>query len=339
MSSVPAAENMRTTTGGTADGRFYFEGAESLRQICSGDEVRLLRLAAERFQVKLVSRGNWVDISGPGDAEAREFFRSLCRLHTLRGKQLEVRDFELLCRGGVACGVDALWAERVRVSPKRREVLARSVKQLAYLRAMRSHDVVFGIGPAGTGKTYLAMAMAVSEFLAGNVSRIVLTRPARESGERLGFLPGTLEEKVSPYLRPLYDALYEMMTPDEVQQLTERNVIEVAPLAFMRGRTLNGAFIILDEAQNTTRDQMLMFLTRMGFGSRCVITGDPMQSDLGSTESSGLDHAMRTLTKLTELAFIRFDTSDVVRHSLLEKIINAYADVGPGAGAKVERQV
>ena len=338
MTSLPATENLRTTTGGSADGRFYFEGAESLRQICSGDEVRLLRLAAERFHVKLVSRGNWVEISGDGRAEAMEFFRSLCRLYALRGKQLEVRDFELLCRGGVSCGVDALWSERVKVSPRRREVLARSVRQLAYLRAMRSHDVVFGIGPAGTGKTYLAMAMAVSEFLAGNVSRIVLTRPARESGERLGFLPGTLEEKVSPYLRPLYDALYEMMTPDEVQQLTERNVIEVAPLAFMRGRTLNGAFIILDEAQNTTRDQMLMFLTRMGFGSRCVVTGDPMQSDLGNGEISGLDHAIRTLTELPELAFIRFDTSDVVRHSLLEKIINAYADTGENAGGKSEHR-
>ena len=338
MTSVPAAEKIHATTVGSADGRFYFEGAESLRQIWSGDEVRLLRLAAERFDVKLVSRGNWVDISGPGAAAAREFFTGLCRLYALRGRQLEVRDFELLCRGGVSCGVDALWSERVRVSPKRREVLARSAKQLAYLRAMRSHDVVFGIGPAGTGKTYLAMAMAVSEFLAGNVSRIVLTRPARESGERLGFLPGTLEEKVSPYLRPLYDALYEMMTPDEAHELTERNVIEVAPLAFMRGRTLNGAFIILDEAQNTTRDQMLMFQTRMGFGSRCVITGDPMQSDLGTGESSGLDHAMRTLTKLSELAFIRFGTSDVVRHSLLEKIINAYADAGSGAGGNMEHR-
>ena len=335
MTKFPESERRnRTTTGGSADGRFYFEGAESLRQICSGDEVRLLRLAEERFGVKLVSRGNWIDISGDGAAQASEFFGELCRLHALRGRQLETRDYELLCRGNAgACGIEALWAERVKVSPKRREVLARSKKQLAYLRAMRRHDVVFGIGPAGTGKTYLAMAMAVSEFLAGNVSRIVLTRPARESGEKLGFLPGTLEDKVSPYLRPLYDALYEMMTPDEAQELAERNVIEVAPLAFMRGRTLNGAFIILDEAQNTTRDQMLMFLTRMGFGSRCVITGDPMQSDLGPGEKSGLEHALRTLRGLPELAFIRFDTADVVRHSLLEKIINAYTEQ-PAAGVR-----
>ncbi len=333
MTQVPVAEHQKMTIGGPASGRFYFEGAESLRQICSGDEVRLLRLAEERFGVTLVSRGNWIDITGAGAPAAEEFFRELCQLRRLRGRTLETRDFEIMCRGGAnGCSVSELWAERVRVSPKRREVLARSRRQLAYLRAMRTHDVVFGIGPAGTGKTYLAMAMAVSEFLAGNVSRIVLTRPARESGERLGFLPGTLEEKVSPYLRPLYDALYEMMTPDEVQELTGRNVIEVAPLAFMRGRTLNGAFIILDEAQNTTRDQMLMFLTRMGFGSRCVVTGDPMQSDLAPGEPSGLEHAMRTLRALPELEFVRFDTADVVRHALLEKIINAYAEP-PARGA------
>lgn len=327
MTESRRLEHLNMTTVGSADGRFYFEGVESFRQVCSGDEVRLLRLAEERFDVKLVSRGNWIEISGKGVSRATDFFRELCKLRLLRGRQLETRDFELLCRGvSGGCGIEALWSERIKVSPKRREVLARSRRQLAYLRAMRKHDVVFGIGPAGTGKTYLAMAMAVSEFLAGNVSRIILTRPARESGERLGFLPGTLEEKVSPYLRPLYDALYEMMTPDEVESLMERNVIEVAPLAFMRGRTLNGAFIILDEAQNTTRDQMLMFLTRMGFGSRCVITGDPMQSDLAPGESSGLEHAIKRLGKIPELAFVRFDTSDVVRHSLLEKIINAYTE-------------
>ena len=331
MTRDPVSEVAEETIGGPTSGRFYFDGAESLRQICSGDEVRLLRLAEERFGVRLVSRQNWIDISGPGAKEAENFFRELGRLRELRGKQLEMRDFELMCRGASGgCAIAELWSERVKVSPRRREVLARSRKQLAYLRAMRTRDVVFGVGPAGTGKTYLAMAMAVSEFLAGRVSRIVLTRPARESGERLGFLPGTLEDKVSPYLRPLYDALYEMMTPEEVQELSERSVIEVAPLAFMRGRTLNGAFIILDEAQNTTRDQMLMFLTRMGFGSRCVVTGDPMQSDLGPGEPSGLEHALRTLQRLPELAFVRFGTSDVVRHALLEKIINAYTEQDSG---------
>ena len=189
---------------------------------------------------------------------------------------------------------------------------------------MRSRDMVFGVGPAGTGKTYLAMAMAVSEFLKGNVSRIILTRPARESGENLGFLPGSLEEKIMPYLRPLYDALYDMMQFDEVSALLERNIIEVAPLAFMRGRTLNNAFIILDEAQNTTVEQMLMFLTRMGFNSRCVITGDPSQSDLGPKEGSGLRHAISHLRGIPEIGFTFFETGDVVRHALLEKIIRAY---------------
>ena len=213
------------------------------------------------------------------------------------------------------------------MSPKKREVLPRSRRQLEYVRAIRSRDVVFGIGPAGTGKTYLAMALAVSEFLKGNVNRIVLTRPARESGENLGFLPGSLEEKIMPYLRPLYDALYDMMSFDEVSGLIERGVIEVAPLAFMRGRTLNNAFIILDEAQNTTEEQMLMFLTRMGFGSRCVITGDPSQSDLTGRERSGLLHAIDTLQKVPEIGFVFFDTGDVVRHALLEKIILAYNGV------------
>ena len=196
---------------------------------------------------------------------------------------------------------------------------------MEYVRAMREKEVVFGLGPAGTGKTYLAMAMAVSQFLAGECSRIVLTRPARESGENLGFLPGNLEDKIMPYLRPLYDALYDMLAVDEATALIERGAIEVAPLAFMRGRTLGGAFIILDEAQNTTPDQMLMFLTRMGFNSRCVITGDPTQSDLGPKERSGLRQAERTLGSIPEIAFCRFDTGDVVRHALLEKIINSFA--------------
>ena len=189
---------------------------------------------------------------------------------------------------------------------------------------IKDNTIVFGIGPAGTGKTYLAMAMAVAMFIRGDVSRIILTRPARESGEKLGFLPGSLEEKVSPYLRPLYDALFDMMPQEEASSLIARNIIEVAPLAFMRGRTLNNAFIILDEAQNTTEEQMLMFLTRMGFGSRCVITGDPSQSDLAKHEKSGLTRALESLKSIREIAFVFFTPRDVVRHALLEKIITAY---------------
>ena len=309
--------------------KIYLESGITLHGLCAGDEVRLLKTVEELFSSAVVSRENLLEISGSDNAVARtkEFFDSLLKLYRLRGKQLEQRDVELLCRmfrTSSGSELEALWSGRVGVSPKKRDILPRSRRQLEYIRQMREKDMVFGIGPAGTGKTYLAMALAVSEFLQNKVSRIILTRPARESGERLGFLPGSLEEKVSPYLRPLYDALYEMMTPEEAQSLIERQIIEIAPLAFMRGRTLNNAFIILDEAQNTTVDQMLMFLTRMGFGSKCVITGDPMQSDLPRGERSGLTHAISTLQKLPELGFVFFDTSDVVRHRLLEKIITAY---------------
>ena len=291
--------------------------------------MKSLRTLEKLFGVHLVARENWVQISGEEDAVARAsaFFDELSHFYQIRRKQLETRDFEFLCRSfrdRSEGDIRELMKERIDVSPKKREVLPRSRRQLEYVRAIRRLDVVFGIGPAGTGKTYLAMALAVSEFLKGNVSRIVLTRPARESGENLGFLPGSLEEKIMPYLRPLYDALYDMMSFDEVSALIERGVIEVAPLAFMRGRTLNNAFIILDEAQNTTVEQMLMFLTRMGFNSRCVITGDPSQSDLTGRERSGLLHAIDTLRSVEEIGFVFFDTRDVVRHALLEKIILAY---------------
>ena len=306
--------------------RFYFEPGFSLRAAGIGDEVRLLERFRCRFHVAAAARENWVEFSGeaPCVAEAVAALHSLQTLFLLRGRELDRSDVETVLRRNGGESVQALWEARVPVGPGRREVLPRSASQRSYLESMRKHDMVFGIGPAGTGKTYLAMAMAVSMFLKGDVSRIILTRPARETGERLGFLPGSLEEKVSPYLRPLYDALYDMMPQEEAASLISRGVIEVAPLAFMRGRTLNHAFIILDEAQNTTAEQMLMFLTRMGFGSRCVITGDPSQSDLGPRESSGLDRALRTLQGVREIGFVFFSPGDVVRHALLEKIITAY---------------
>ncbi|MCL1895395.1 MAG: PhoH family protein [Clostridiales bacterium] len=203
-------------------------------------------------------------------------------------------------------------------------VKAKTLGQTAYVNAIRTHDIVFSIGPAGTGKTYLAVAMAVSEFKARNVEKIILARPAVEAGERLGFLPGDLQEKVDPYLRPLYDALYEIMGRDSALRLKEKEIIEVVPLAYMRGRTLDNAFIILDEAQNTTREQMKMFLTRMGFGSRVVVTGDVTQIDLPEGKMSGLLHAERVLAGVDGIAFQKLRESDVVRHTLVKKIIGAY---------------
>ena len=212
----------------------------------------------------------------------------------------------------------------VRASAKR-QIVPKTPTQRQYLEAIDKHDIVFGVGPAGTGKTYLAMAQAVSALLAKKVSRIVLTRPAVEAGEKLGFLPGDLQEKVNPYLRPLYDALYDMLEADKVERLLERGTIEVAPLAFMRGRTLSDAFVVLDEAQNTTSEQMKMFLTRLGFGSKAVVTGDITQIDLPYGRPSGLVEALRILDTVDGLAIVRFSDRDVVRHKLVQLIVQAYA--------------
>ena len=219
-------------------------------------------------------------------------------------------------RGLVESGRQRTFGKKV-VAPK-------SINQRMYLDAIENFDLVFGIGPAGTGKTYLAVAMAVAALLNKKVTRIVLTRPAVEAGERLGFLPGTLQEKVDPYLRPLYDALYEMLEAEKVEKLLERNVIEVAPIAFMRGRTLSDAFIILDEAQNSTPEQMKMVLTRQGFNSKMVVTGDITQIDLPASRGSGLLHAMEVLRGIDDIRFVTFDEKDVVRHNLVQKIIKAY---------------
>ena len=206
----------------------------------------------------------------------------------------------------------------------RRTVQPKSNNQRRYLEAIEKHDMVFGIGPAGTGKTYLAVAMAISALLAKRVNRIILARPAVEAGERLGFLPGTLQDKIDPYLRPLYDALYDMLDPEKVDRYLEKNVIEIAPIAFMRGRTLNDSFVILDEAQNTTIEQMKMFVTRLGFNSKAVITGDVTQIDLPNARRSGLVDAVEVLRNVNGLAFVNFDDSDVVRHHLVQRIVKAY---------------
>jgi phosphate starvation-inducible PhoH-like protein len=208
----------------------------------------------------------------------------------------------------------------------KRPVQPKSINQRRYMEAIENNDMVFGIGPAGTGKTYLAVAMAVSALLSKKVNRIILARPAVEAGERLGFLPGTLQEKIDPYLRPLYDALYDMLDPEKVDRYLEKNIIEIAPIAFMRGRTLNDSFIILDEAQNTTSEQMKMFVTRLGFNSKAVITGDITQIDLPGAKRSGLLEAMDILKNIDGMVFMHFDERDVVRHQLVQRIIRAYDD-------------
>ncbi len=233
--------------------------------------------------------------------------------------QIELRDY--FSSGAPGQGGPAL--TRRRVNPK-------SVNQRRYLEAIERFDIVFGVGPAGTGKTYLAMAQAVQYLLAKKVSRVILARPAVEAGEKLGFLPGDLQEKVNPYLRPLYDALYDMMDTEKAGRLLERGTIEVAPLAFMRGRTLNDAFVILDEAQNTTPEQMKMFLTRLGFGSKAVVTGDITQIDLPNPRASGLVEALGVVKDVEGIGFVYFDDTDVVRHKLVQQIVRAYdASVGP----------
>ena len=226
-------------------------------------------------------------------------------------------------------------AGRQRSFGGRRTVLPKSVNQRRYLEAIEKYDMVFGIGPAGTGKTYLAVAMAISALLAKRVNRIILARPAVEAGERLGFLPGTLQEKIDPYLRPLYDALYDMLDPEKVDRYLEKNVIEIAPIAFMRGRTLNDSFVILDEAQNTTSEQMKMFVTRLGFNSKAVVTGDITQIDLPAARRSGLLEAVDVLKNVEGLSFVYFDQGDVVRHHLVQRIIQAYDE----HKARIEEQM
>jgi phosphate starvation-inducible protein PhoH and related proteins len=297
-------------------------------QALFANEPRHLKLVEDAFHVKLSSRENWIRVDGEtaGIEKAKLLFNELRDL-LARGGSVTRRELRYLVETieqGGETSLKSLIADRIDVSPRKRPVVPKTFGQQRYVAAMRSHDIVFGIGPAGTGKTYLAMAVAVSELLRGKVSRIILTRPAVEAGETLGFLPGTLHEKVMPYLRPLYDALYDMMEPEEIQRNMDRGVIEIAPLAYMRGRTLNNSFVILDEAQNTTSEQMMMFLTRMGFDSRSVITGDVTQIDLPSHKVSGLVEVETILKDLEGIAITYFTEHDVVRHELVQKIIRAY---------------
>jgi phosphate starvation-inducible PhoH-like protein len=293
----------------------------------SGVLDKNLKKLAARLGVNLALRGDQLLLDGDPKriAFAKHYFETLRELrekgHHLREEDLLIA-LDMLEEGASPSAGEYAPSEPLNLS--RKSVSPKSLNQQAYIQAIKTHDLVFGIGPAGTGKTYLAMALALAFLQNKVVNRIILTRPAVEAGEKLGFLPGDLIQKINPYLRPLYDALFDLSQYEQANRLIERGVIEIAPLAFMRGRTLNSAFIILDEAQNTTREQMKMILTRAGFDAKLVITADITQIDLPQPRKSGVIHAMKILAALPEIAFVRFNDRDVVRHPLVQKIIKAY---------------
>jgi phosphate starvation-inducible protein PhoH and related proteins len=307
----------------------HYENARFAQQLFNNEPRNLQSLEAE-LGVKTIAREGWIKLEGPADAieRAKQLFVSLESL-LKAGAPVRNREFAhalsvVKHEGGST--LKELVSDRVLTHDRKPGVTAKTVGQKKYLDAIRKHDVTFGVGPAGTGKTYLAVAMALAALRDGKVTRIILTRPAVEAGEALGFLPGDLYEKITPYLRPLQDALHDMLPVEEIEKNTERGIIEIAPLAYMRGRTLNNAFIILDEAQNSTTEQMLMFLTRLGHGSKAVITGDETQIDLPPNKSSGLLEAHRALRNTEGIAIVELGKRDVVRHPLVQRIITAYEE-------------
>ncbi len=307
----------------------HFENARVAQQLFNNDPQNLKAIESQ-LGVKATSREGWIKLEGPAEGveRAKQLFQML-ESSQRAGTQVRGREFSHALNIVQNEGVDTLkevMGERIPTSTRKPHVTPKTVGQKKYVNAIREHDVTFGIGPAGTGKTYLAMAMAVSHLKEGKVQRIILTRPAVEAGEALGFLPGDLYEKIAPYLRPLHDALHDMLPAEEIQKDTERGVIEIAPLAYMRGRTLNNAFIILDEAQNSTMEQMFMFLTRLGMNSKAVVTGDVTQVDLPPNKKSGLIEAQHVLRHVEGIAMIEFTRRDVVRHPLVMRIIDAYQD-------------
>jgi phosphate starvation-inducible PhoH-like protein len=307
-------------------------GNELAAELGNGQDA-VLRALAERAGVEAWLRGNELTLNGEEEAvaHARSLVDELSELVD-QGVSIGTQTVDavagVLTEDGRAIDVlhDVVWRQRgKRIAPK-------TVGQKRYVDAIRGNTVTFGIGPAGTGKTYLAIALAVAALMERQVARIILTRPAVEAGERLGFLPGDLLAKVDPYLRPLFDALHDMLDADRLASFTEKGMVEVAPLAFMRGRTLNDSFIILDEAQNTTPEQMQMFLTRLGFGSKVVVTGDVTQIDLPRDQRSGLVNVRRVLASIPDIAFVEFTDADVVRHKLVQRIVNAYKDHSDSTG-------
>lgn len=323
-------EKTSSTDAPTVDKTLTYPDHELVRALC-GEHNAHLKLLEKKIGLSVNVRGNTLSLSG-WDWEVELAETVLSQLYDLlKGKYPvyldDVQDAIRILSEDQSADLKEIFRDEVYISSKKKVITPKSLNQREYVNSVRKADIVFAIGPAGTGKTYLAMAMAISALVKKEVNRLVLTRPAVEAGEHLGFLPGDLYEKVNPYLRPLYDALHDMMPFESASRLIDQGVIEVAPLAFMRGRTLNDSFVILDEAQNVTREQMKMFLTRLGFSSKAVITGDVTQTDLPNDTVSGLIEAKEVLTGIKGIRFVHLTSSDVVRHPLVQEIIDAYEGV------------
>jgi len=305
----------------------HFDNARQLQSLYAND-LKLLKTMEDSLGVKVTTREGWVKLEGEPEKidKAQRVFNQLEEAQK-KGVPIQKHEFQYALNSVSESRNDNLTdavSMKITTSSRKPPIVARSAGQRNYVEAIHKHDIVFGIGPAGTGKTYLAVAMAVSALKKDQVSRIILTRPAVEAGEALGFLPGELEQKIAPYLRPLYDALRDMLEPEEIERSIARQTIEVAPLAYMRGRTLNNAFVILDEAQNTTTEQMFMLLTRIGPHSKCVITGDVTQIDLPTNKRSGVVEALQALKNIPGISIVYLHERDVVRHELVRSIITAY---------------
>jgi len=300
-----------------------------------GKKDKNLKVIEKELNVNMIARGNTIKITGDSKAveDSSEIIEELLSI-TNKDKELTEREvnyaIELLQKDS-SINLEDIFSEVLQMNFKGKKIKVKTLGQKLYVEAIKSSDIVFSIGPAGTGKTYLAMVMAVKNLMNKNVNRIILTRPAIEAGEKLGFLPGDMQDKVDPYLRPLYDALYDILGPEKVNEYLEKDIIEVAPLAYMRGRTLDDSFVILDEAQNTTPEQMKMFLTRIGFNSQAVVTGDITQIDLPNSRNSGLNQVRKILAGIKGIEFVYLSDRDVVRHKLVKKIINAYDRHGNGS--------
>ena len=316
------------SSGDAATITISFFDEHLFREFC-GSVGENLKILQKNTAVTLIQNGDGVHLQGPTDRVlatsniASQLLTLIAHGHRLRAAEVDQASRMLLAEPNVQ--LLQLFRETIFIGQRKKRIYPRSLRQSHYFRSVEKHDLVFGVGPAGTGKTFLAMAMALSALLREDVKRIILCRPAVEAGEKLGFLPGDMLEKVNPYLRPLYDALFDLMGAEKAERHIDRKIIEVAPLAFMRGRTLSEAFVILDEAQNTTPEQMKMFLTRLGLGSKAVITGDPSQVDLPRNQQSGLKQALHILNDVSGISIVELTDADVVRHPLVSAIIRAYA--------------